>query len=166
MARHSIDAELRLIEGLKANVENGCWEWTKATTNDGYGMIRIGTATVRTHRLAYSLFVRAINDGEYVLHSCNNRLCCNPSHLRAGNQSDNMKDKFRSGYSTHGINNPCAKYTWSVMLADGSIIKARCLSSFCYEHRLSQGAMHDTFTRKRVHHKGYRVVGRELAERS
>ena len=31
-------------------------------------------------------------DGRYVLHSCDNRLCCNPRHLRYGSQLDNVRD--------------------------------------------------------------------------
>lgn len=71
---------------------NGCWEWTGSTNTGGYGNTRWGRKTALTHRLAYSLSCGPIPDGACILHSCDNRTCCNPSHLRIGTHRDNMAD--------------------------------------------------------------------------
>jgi len=58
------------------------------------------------HRIVYLLehpgqiSLRAPRDKtlrEFVLHKCDNRICCNPSHLFLGNYDDNNKDAKRKG---------------------------------------------------------------------
>ncbi len=43
------------------------------------------------HQFAALLEIGPSN-GRYVLHSCDNRICCNPAHLRYGTQRDNVHD--------------------------------------------------------------------------
>lgn len=73
-----------------------CWLW-KAYIHDpsGYGQLS-GDAgsSVYSHRAAYELFYGPIPNGLSVLHSCDNKPCCNPRHLRAGTQKDNLQDRF------------------------------------------------------------------------
>lgn len=95
---------------------NGCWNWTGAT-NDGYGMMIIGSRWMgtreveRVHRLSYTLFNGPIPDGKYALHKCDNRRCFNPDHLYLGDHAQNMADKVARGrQSPHrGEDNPRAK---------------------------------------------------------
>lgn len=49
------------------------------------------------HRIAYLLSGNDIPVGMHVLHSCDNRWCCNPSHLRAGTNNDNVQDRVSRG---------------------------------------------------------------------
>lgn len=87
----------------KFNIEaEGCWEWPGATTHNGYGVVQWkkegGERTAaRAHRVAYALAKGPIPEGMMVLHSCDNRLCCNPKHLRVGTASDNTKDMMLRG---------------------------------------------------------------------
>ena len=50
------------------------------------------------HRVAFEFHhKRPIEDGKILLHSCDNRKCCNPNHLREGTHKDNSDDKFARG---------------------------------------------------------------------
>lgn len=75
---------------LRPNGE--CLEWTKGVSPSGYGVTKLGgNRVVRAHRLALELEGIDVN-GWYVLHSCDNTLCCNPKHLRIGSHQENMND--------------------------------------------------------------------------
>lgn len=82
-----------------------CLEWTKATFSDGYGQTWVlGRNMVRTHRLALELEGIDVPDDKFVLHSCDNRLCCNPAHLSIGNHSENMRDMASKGRHNGKLN--------------------------------------------------------------
>jgi hypothetical protein len=72
---------------------SGCWLWTRAKNAKGYGIFSGGLV----HRAAYSQFVGPIPEGKYVLHKCDVRCCCNPEHLYAGTQKENVRDMHSRG---------------------------------------------------------------------
>lgn len=79
-----------------------CWFWRGTRTDFGYGTFTVSENGSRhivdAHVLAYTLHHGAIPDGLLVLHRCNRHACCNPKHLYAGTQIDNMRDRrARSG---------------------------------------------------------------------
>src|SRR3990167_4061840 len=81
---------------------DACWPWLKGRMYYGYGLffIRKGKGKVinkSAHRSAWELTHGAIPKGLFVLHSCDNPPCCNPSHLRLGTQADNIKDCIERG---------------------------------------------------------------------
>jgi len=87
-----------------------CWEWQGATTSSGYGNLSWHGLHVQAHRVAYSLTNGGISletgfrmEGKakrykrFVLHTCDNRLCCNPKHLFLGSMRTNLLDAYKKG---------------------------------------------------------------------
>jgi DNA-binding transcriptional regulator YiaG len=81
---------------------NGCWEWQGACNNTGYGTVAWHGKVYTAHRVAAWLSglvadpARPANAQQkaHVLHKCDNRKCCNPTHFFIGSYSDNQLDAY------------------------------------------------------------------------
>lgn len=92
---------------VKVLSDNECWEWQRSLTKDGYGQFssRVRSLfgiSVRGSRAAWQLTYGEIPVGMQVLHSCDNRKCCNPRHLFLGTHKDNMRDMKLKGRQACG----------------------------------------------------------------
>lgn len=86
-----------LVERLSAKIkvaDDGCWLWSGAPRELGYGQVRIGGRrgrTVAAHRLIYELAVGEIPVGLELDHLCRTRHCVNPRHLEAVTHRENVR---------------------------------------------------------------------------
>lgn len=71
--------------------DGGCMEM-KASNKVGYAQVWDGEKLVYAHRLVAQLAHGEPEDGEMAIHSCDNRCCINPEHLRWGTAKDNAQD--------------------------------------------------------------------------
>jgi hypothetical protein len=78
--------------------EEGCWEWNGTVSKSGYAYTQGSPA----HRVVFQLFNGPISKlpghhGGVVRHSCDNRKCVNPEHLKLGTTRDNLQDQIDRG---------------------------------------------------------------------
>lgn len=57
----------------------------------------MGRKAISAHRAIYQHIHGDIPPGMYVMHKCNNKACCNPSHLTVGTNSQNQRHASASG---------------------------------------------------------------------
>jgi len=85
--------------------EDDCWVWPGHTNSAGYGMVTCNyidelpdnKGLVSTHKLSYLQHHNHLRKDHIIMHTCDNRKCCNPDHLVGGTRHDNMLDAMRKG---------------------------------------------------------------------
>lgn len=89
----------RFWSKVRVGEDDECWPWTGAVSSYGHGRFKINGKLKLPHRLAYQLLIGPIPKSLYyeyhgtvIMHTCDNPRCCNPRHLIAGTQKDNVRD--------------------------------------------------------------------------
>lgn len=91
----------RVEENLMSKVivgdEDDCWPFFGSRDEQGYGYCHYSPAGIsKAHRLVMWLQGHEVK-GRVVMHTCDNPPCCNPKHLKVGDQLENEWDKSAKG---------------------------------------------------------------------
>lgn len=89
-------AAAKLLDRMEPDLNGGCWLWSGALTDKGYGQTWWEGRQLPAHRLSYLAFKGEIG-AALVCHRCDIRSCINPGHLFLGSNDENMADMVRKG---------------------------------------------------------------------
>lgn len=154
----------RIMEKVEIIPLAGCWIFTGAVNDAGYGMVGLGgrkDGVDRAHRVNYRHFVGAIPCGFVVCHRCDVRSCCNPHHLFVGTHGDNHADmmaKKRDSKPPRNLHDR-GEYRYNSRLTDEKVIEIRAafdsgvsVYRLAKVHEYSYGAMYRVCNRKMWKH--------------
>lgn len=99
--------EQRFWLGVEIRSKDQCWNW-KLSMRGGYGQFRISSKKGEVQKLGSHQVSFACANGflpEAVRHTCDNQKCCNPKHLIAGTQTQNVQDTVDHGRTARGTAN-------------------------------------------------------------
>ena len=78
---------------------DGCWEWQRQRTKDGYPVVKMAQRTHQVHRLVLEAKERAPLGSQQSHHICANSICVNPDHLQPATYAENIAEmKARNSY--------------------------------------------------------------------
>lgn len=84
---------------LKVDVrsEDECWPWLGRRDDNDYGRFDNDGRPTTAHRFSFFDKSPHVDRRLHVCHSCDNPPCCNPKHLWAGTQLENIEDMNAKG---------------------------------------------------------------------
>ena len=98
---------------FKIDVATGCWNCTSHQPGSaGYPLVKMNGFQTTLHRHLYMQQTgRQLPSDIFVIHSCDNKMCINPAHMREGTAADNNRDAAEKNRTAYGENHPHAKLT-------------------------------------------------------
>ena len=91
-----------------------CWEWKGAKFATGYGLFSLRRGNRKcflAHRVSWMIAAgQEVPEKHMICHSCDKKLCVNPSHLYAGTAYQNNMDTVNRGRGNRKQGQKCS---WS-----------------------------------------------------
>ena len=136
----------RVLEKVVRVPFSGCWIFTGATNDFGYGIVgtgQRGQPNDRAHRITYKHYRGDIPKGMFVCHTCDVPSCCNPDHLFLGTNQDNVNDMMKKGRNSVPPRNPhvVGSFHPGAKLNEQQVIEIRAL----YLQGWKQQSLADTY---------------------
>lgn len=113
----------RFWKRTQRNSDGECWPWLGAQRN-GYGAIKLDGKVVSAHVVSFVMHGGELAEGIIVTHSCDNRICVNPTHLVAGTPTSNVVEM----HQRRGIPVACGVECYNAVLNDDLVRQIRCLA--------------------------------------
>lgn len=108
----------RFWDKVSPEPNSGCWLWTAACNEYGYGCFYWSGRVRGAHRVSYSELVQDVPSGLQLDHLCRQRGCVNPLHLEIVSIAENLhrglnsnreKTHCPAGHEYNGVNT----YFWT-----------------------------------------------------
>ena len=77
----------------KIDKSGDCWTWTASSNADGYGRFCLNNKMEYAHRVAYEMEHGPVSRALDIDHTCYNKSCVKPAHLRAASRKQNTENR-------------------------------------------------------------------------
>lgn len=111
IALRSLTGDPVFQDRFQAKIKRGtdCWRWLGPINPRGYGMFSYKGISFAAHRVGVVLDGREIPAGMVVDHTCRNRACVNPVHLRVVTARENALENSVGHAAQNSAKTHCPK---------------------------------------------------------
>lgn len=117
---------------------DNCWNWIGFVRPSGQRMAGYGFMCGRpVHKLSWEMKNGPMPAGLVTMHLCNNKLCVNPAHLRAGTNLENLAQAKKDGLFKKGDPNAPTKAELALIIYADKISRYNPKDKCKYGHEFS-----------------------------